>query len=96
MAAPEPPPPPEIVVVGPASGRTNVQESTRLAFWSDFDSRVAISVSPEKFPQNICAVLVLKYAAFNPVKDEAGAPGKRSGLPSAFATFSQLPKQDDG
>jgi len=82
--------------VAGSGGNANDHERTRSALWNDFPVSVLISVSPLKFPQNICAVLVPITAELNVVKADAGEPGGRSGLPSAFCTFSQLPRHDDG
>ena len=91
-----PPPSPLASVPVGAPGKTTFHESTNSADWKFLPSRSAIFWSPEKLPQNICAVAVENTAALSGVKAESGAPGARSGLPSAFATLSQLPKHDDG
>ena len=80
----------------PSSGMATLHERTSVAPSNGFPESILISVSPEKFPQNICAVLVLKTAEFCVVKADAGAPGDRSGSPSAFWTPSQLPRHDEG
>ena len=51
---------------------------------------------PEKLPQNICSVLVVKTAEFWSLNEDVGASNGKSGFPSAFSTFPQLPMQSDG
>jgi hypothetical protein len=55
-----------------------------------------MSASPEKLPQNICAVPVPKNAEFAPFHADGGEPGGTSGFPNAFATFCQFPRQEEG
>ena len=94
IAVPLPLPPP--APTDGASGNATYHESTSVADWKFLFSRSAIFVSPEKLPQNICAELVENTAEFSPVNEDPGEPGERSGFPRAFATFSQLPRHDEG
>ena len=98
LADPPPPPPssPAAGVAAAASGNCMYQESTKFADWNVFVCNCEISSSPEKLPQNIWAVLVVKEAEFRSLKEDPGDPWPRSGLPSAFWTLFQLPRHDEG
>lgn len=92
-AAPAPPSPPP---TSAACGTATYHESTSVADWNCFAARAAISVCPEKFPQNICAVPVEKTAELSGVNAEPGDPGGTRGAPSAFCTLSHDPRHEDG
>ena len=86
-------PPPAAAGIGAMAA---YQERTSDAARNCFASRSAMFVCPEKFPQNICACPVENTAELSGVNAAAGAPGGRSGAPSAFWTLSHEPRHDEG